>query len=266
MIELFSDPQVWASLLTLTLLEIVLGIDNIIFISIVTAKLPEAQQASARRTGLLMALAMRIMLLFSISWIISLEEPIVTVFGLALSWRDFVLLAGGVFLLYKGTKEVHEMTEGAHEEESSAVSLTFAGAVIQILLLDAVFSIDSVITAVGMAEHLEVMIAAVCISIGVMLLAAEPVAGFVNRHPTVKMLALAFLLLIGVALIADGLHFHIPRGYIYAAIAFSILVEVLNQMASRARKKGAKKPGSLAGQALRGKQRRMTSPTRTYNT
>ena len=261
LIEWITDPAILASLLTLTVMEIVLGIDNIIFLSIVTGKLPEAQQASARRVGLLLALGMRILLLFSISWIIGLEEPVFEALGQGVSWRDLVLLAGGVFLLYKGTVEVHEMTEGEHpEEEAGGATTTFASAVVQILLLDAVFSIDSVITAIGMAQHLPIMIAAVVVSIGVMLVAAGPVADFVNAHPTVKMLALAFLLLIGVALIADGLHFHIPRGYIYAAIGFSILVEFLNQLAARARKRRPAKGRSLAMQALAGRQRRPLHP------
>jgi predicted tellurium resistance membrane protein TerC len=236
MLELLSDPQAWASLLTLTALEIVLGIDNVIFLSIVTAKLPLAQQPVARRVGLGLAAGMRVALLLSISWIIGLTQPVFSLFGEAFSWRDIVLFGGGLFLLVKGTMEIHHMTEGAGDEHhDSKAKASFAGVIAQVVMLDIVFSLDSVITAVGMAQHLEVMIAAVLISVGVMLIAAKPIGDFIQRHPTVKMLALSFLLLVGVALIADGLHFHIPRGYLYFAIAFSIGVETLNLMASRTR-------------------------------
>jgi predicted tellurium resistance membrane protein TerC len=221
--------------LTLTLLEIVLGIDNVIFLSIVSGRLPEARRPRARTIGLALAAAMRIVLLFSITWIIGLTRPIFSVFEQAVSWRDLVLIGGGVFLLVKGTMVVHDMAEGAEEEEARAAPASFAGVIAQIVMLDIVFSLDSVITAVGMTNVLPVMIAAVLISVGVMLLAAKPIGDFINRHPTVKMLALSFLLLVGVALIADGLHFHIPRGYLYFAIAFSALVECLNLMAARAR-------------------------------
>jgi predicted tellurium resistance membrane protein TerC len=234
MIELLSDPQAWASLLTLTALEIVLGIDNVIFLSIVTGRLPEHQQRQARIIGLSLAALMRVGLLMAITWIIGLTAPLLTIGDYVLSWRDVVLIAGGVFLLAKGTIEIHHQTEGGeHGGQAKATSL--ASAIVQIVLLDIVFSIDSVITAIGMAQHLPIMIAAVLISIAVMLLAAGPVSTFVNRHPTVKMLALSFLLLVGVALIADGLHFHIPRGYLYFAIAFSIVVEMLNLLAARSR-------------------------------
>jgi predicted tellurium resistance membrane protein TerC len=235
MLELLTDPTAWASLLTLTALEIVLGIDNIIFLSIVSSRLPEAQQPSARRIGLIGALLMRIGLLASISWIIGLTEPAFSVFGHVVSWRDLVLGGGGLFLLVKGTIEIHHMTEGEVDERGPG-TVTFASAIFQIMLLDIVFSLDSVITAVGMADHLPIMVAAVVLSMIVMLLAAEPVAAFVNNHPTVKMLALSFLLLVGVALIADGLHFHIPRGYLYFAIAFSAGVETLNLLAGKARR------------------------------
>jgi predicted tellurium resistance membrane protein TerC len=234
MIELLSDPQAWASLLTLTALEIVLGIDNVIFLSIVTGKLPEHQQRQARIIGLALAALMRIGLLMAITWIIGLTAPLLTLGDYVLSWRDVVLIAGGVFLLAKGTIEIHHQTEGG-EAGGQAKATSMASAIVQIVLLDIVFSIDSVITAVGMAQHLPIMVAAVLISVAVMLLAAAPVSTFVNRHPTVKMLALSFLLLVGVALIADGLHFHIPRGYLYFAIAFSIGVEMLNLLAARAR-------------------------------
>ena len=236
MIELLSDPQAWASLLTLTALEIVLGIDNIIFLSIVTSRLPEHQQLNARRIGIGLALLGRLVLLFSLTWLIGLTQPFVEILGFALSWRDVVLLGGGVFLLVKGTMETHHMLEGEHGE-GTAGTATFAGVLVQIVMLDVVFSLDSVITAVGMAEHVPIMVTAIVIAMIIMLIAAEPTANFVNAHPTVKMLALSFLLLVGVALIADGLHFHIPRGYLYFAIAFSAGVEALNLWAAAARKK-----------------------------
>lgn len=234
MIDLLSDPQAWASLLTLTLLEVVLGIDNVIFLSIVSGRLPEAQQPRARVIGLGLAAGMRILLLFSISWIIGLTQPIFSVFEQEVSWRDIVLIVGGLFLLVKGTMEIHHMSEAA-EEDVQAAPASFAGVIAQIVMLDIVFSLDSVITAVGMSQHLPVMVTAVLISVAVMLLAAKPIGDFINRHPTVKMLALSFLLLVGVALIADGFHFHIPRGYLYFAIAFSVMVECLNLVAARAR-------------------------------
>lgn len=234
MLELLTDPAAWASLLTLTALEVVLGIDNIIFLSIVSARLPLPQQRPARQIGLGLALLMRIALLLSITWIIGLTTPILSVWDYDLSWRDLILLGGGLFLLAKGTMEIHHTVEG-EEEGGVKASSTFAAAIAQIVVLDIVFSLDSVITAVGMAQHVEIMIAAVVIAIIVMLVAAEPVSAFVQRHPTVKMLALSFLILVGVALVADGLHFHIPRGYLYFAIAFSILVETLNLLA-RARR------------------------------
>lgn len=237
MLELLADPSVWMSLLTLTLLEVVLGIDNVIFLSIVSAKLPEQQQPSARRIGLIIALAMRVVLLFSITWIIGLTQPVFAVLEQTVSWRDLVLLAGGVFLLFKATTEIHGYVEGEeHGSGATAAVASFATVVVQIVALDLVFSIDSVLTAVGMAKHLPVMIAAVVIAMGIMLWAAEPVSDFVARHPTVKMLALAFLLLIGVTLVADGLHFHIPRGYLYFAVAFSAAVEAVNLVSRRKRR------------------------------
>jgi predicted tellurium resistance membrane protein TerC len=234
MLALLADPHAWASLLTLTALEIVLGIDNVIFLSIVTGRLPADQQPKARRIGLGLAAVMRVGLLLAITWIIGLTAPLFTVLDFTLSWRDLVLIGGGGFLLVKGTLEVHHTVEG-EEAEASVGSATFTAAIAQIVALDIVFSLDSVITAVGMSRHLPVMIAAVLIAVAVMLVAAEAVSGFINRHPTVKMLALSFLLLVGVALIADGLHFHIPRGYLYFAIAFSAGVEGLNLVAKRAR-------------------------------
>jgi predicted tellurium resistance membrane protein TerC len=232
-----TDPQVWASLLTLTALEIVLGIDNLIFIAILADRLPAHQRNRARRLGLALALFVRLGLLASISWIFGLTAPIFELFGHDFSWRDLILIGGGLFLLFKGTREIHERIEGDEEEEGSHRGRTsFTGVIIQILVLDIVFSLDSVITAVGMANQLWVMATAVIIAVLIMLLAAGPVSGFVNRHPTVKMLALSFLLLIGMTLLADGVGFHLPKGYIYAAIAFSILVEALNQLAARRRR------------------------------
>ena len=232
-----SDPQIWASLLTLTALEIVLGIDNLIFIAILADRLPEHQRNRARRLGLALALFVRLGLLASISWIFGLTAPIFELFGHDFSWRDLILIGGGLFLLFKGTREIHERIDGDDEEEGSHRGrASFTGVIIQILVLDIVFSLDSVITAVGMANQLWVMATAVIIAVLIMLLAAGPVSGFVNRHPTVKMLALSFLLLIGMTLLADGVGFHLPKGYIYAAIAFSILVEALNQLAARRRR------------------------------
>ena len=233
-----NDPQVWASFLTLSALEIVLGIDNLIFLSILASRLPSEQQARARQIGLLLALGMRLGLLTAISWIMRLTAPVLSVAGQAFSWRDLILVAGGLFLLYKGTQEIHARIEG--EEEHGAGpgrQAGFASTILQIGLLDIVFSLDSVITAVGMASQLPIMIAAVVVSMLIMLFASGPVSGFVNRHPTVKMLALSFLMLIGMTLIADGFGAHVPKGYIYAAIGFSMLVELLNQLAGRRRKR-----------------------------
>ncbi|HFD14981.1 MAG TPA: TerC family protein [Rhodospirillales bacterium] len=236
MLELLFSFEAWASLLTLTALEIVLGIDNIIFISIVTGGLPRERQPFARRLGLGLALLMRLLLLFSISWIVGLTQPAFALGGWTVSWRDIVLGLGGLFLLAKATIEIHAMTEG-RVESARPGSTTMVAAILQIALLDMVFSLDSVITAVGMAEHIEIMVAAVVIAMIVMLLAAEPTARFVNEHPSVKMLALGFLLLIGMALVGDALQYHIPRGYLYFAIAFSALVEGLNLIAARARER-----------------------------
>ncbi|MDF1732486.1 MAG: TerC family protein [Minwuia sp.] len=235
--EWLSDPNIWASLATLTALEIVLGIDNLVFLSIVTEKLPPERQPAARRIGLGLALAMRIALLSVVVWIAGLVAPVFSIGEHAVSWRDMILLGGGLFLIGKGTFEIHGAVEGEHEEGASKASTSFAFAIAQIVALDLVFSLDSVITAIGMTQNLPVMIAAVVLAMAVMLFAAEPVSRFIRTHPTTKMLALSFLLLIGTALIADGLHFHIERGYIYAAIVFSVLVEVLNLAARRARRK-----------------------------
>ena len=235
--DILADPHTWASLLTLTVLEIVLGIDNIIFISIMAGRLPPERQARGRQVGLALALVTRLGLLASIAWISTLTNPLFTVGEFDVSIRDLVLIVGGLFLLAKGTTEIHHNLEGEDEEAGGKGTATFTSVVIQIMMLDIVFSLDSVITAVGMAQHLEVMMAAVIIAVGVMLFASGPVSRFVNDHPTVKMLALSFLLLVGVALIADGLHFHIPKGYLYFAIAFSILVESLNLLANRRRRR-----------------------------
>lgn len=224
---LFSSENLLA-LFTLTMLEIVLGVDNVIFISILAGKLPQEQQARARQVGLALALITRILLLLSISFIATLTTPLFNVLSFEPSGRDLILLGGGLFLIYKATTEIHEKLEGEEGHASSRGGVTFTSVIIQILLLDVVFSLDSVITAVGMADDVRIMITAVVIAVAVMLFAAGPLSEFVNRHPTVKMLALSFLLLIGFSLVAEGLHFHIPKGYIYFAMGFSVLVEVLN--------------------------------------
>jgi predicted tellurium resistance membrane protein TerC len=235
-----TTPEAWIALLTLTVLEVVLGIDNVVFISILAGKLPPAQQAKARRLGLGLAMIMRIALLFSISLIIRLTAPLFTVFGEEISGRDLVLIVGGLFLLTKSTREIHERLEGEEGGKSVRVRPSLTSVLIQIMLLDIVFSLDSVITAVGMAEDLGVMVAAVVIAVAFMMIFATPVSDFVDRHPTVKMLALSFLLLIGVALIADGLNQHIPKGYIYFAMAFSVGVEILNLRMKRVQTEAVK--------------------------
>ncbi len=223
-----TSPESWVALLTLTVLEIVLGIDNVIFISILVGKLAKAQQPKARRLGLGLAMFLRIGLLASLAWMARLTAPLFSVLGKDISGRDLILLAGGLFLLTKATREIHEKLEGEEGEASSRVAASFGAVIAQILVLDIVFSLDSVITAVGMANHLPVMIAAVVIAVGVMMFAAGPIGDFVARHPTVKMLALAFLILIGMSLLAEGLGQHIPKGYVYFAMAFSVFVEFLN--------------------------------------
>ncbi len=223
-----TSPEAWIALLTLTVLEIVLGIDNVVFISILAGKLPQDQQAKARRIGLGLAMIMRIVLLLSLTWIIKLTAPLFTVLGEEISGRDLVLIIGGLFLIAKSTREIHERLEGEEGEASVRVKPSLLSVLLQIMVLDIVFSLDSVITAVGMADDLGVMVTAVVIAVGFMLVFAGPVSDFVDRHPTVKMLALSFLLLIGLALIADGLNQHIPKGYIYFAMAFSVSVELLN--------------------------------------
>ena len=233
MLELLTDPAAWASLVTLALLEIVLGVDNVIFLSIVSSRLPIEQQPRARRIGLILALAGRIILLFAISWIIGLTAPFFEIFALEISWRDIILAVGGLFLIFKATTEIHGMLEGNDEGHGKPGAAVFVSVLVQIFLLDLVFSLDSVLTAIGMADDIEIMVAAIVIAIGVMLWAAEPMSAFVHKHPTVKMLALSFLLLIGVALIADALEFHIPRGFLYFAIAFATGVEILNLLVRR---------------------------------
>ena len=223
-----TDPEQWIALLTLTSLEIVLGIDNIIFISILAGKLPVAEQTRARQVGLLMAMLTRIALLFSINWLTGLTAPLLVIFGKGISGRAIILIAGGLFLLAKSTFEIHDKLEGQTGHSSARVRASFTGVVVQIMLLDIVFSLDSVLTAVGMADQFAVMVAAIVIAVFIMLFASGPISRFVNERPTVKILALSFLLLIGVSLLAEGLDFLIPKGYIYFAMAFSVLVEMLN--------------------------------------
>ena len=223
-----TDPQAWVALATLTVLEVVLGIDNIIFISILAGKLPEAQRDRARRIGLLLAMLTRVALLLSIAWIIRLTRPLFTLAGYGFSGRDLILIAGGLFLIAKSTHEIHQKLEGEEGQGGARVAATFKGVVIQIMLLDVVFSLDSVITAVGMARQVAVMIIAIMIAVGLMMWWARPIGEFVERHPTIKVLALSFLLLIGVVLIADGLGQHISKGYVYFAMGFSVFVEMLN--------------------------------------
>ena len=237
LITLFSNPETWIALITLTVLEIVLGIDNVIFISILVQRLPAERRDQGRLIGLGLAMGMRIVLLLAISFIVGLTQPLVTILGRDLSWRDVILIAGGLFLLWKATSEIHESLEGteAHEAQASGTA-SFGGVLAQIVLLDIVFSLDSVLTAVGMVDEVVVMIMAVVIAVGVMLVASGPLSRFVHKHPSVKMLALAFLLLIGVTLIADGFGLHVDKAYIYAAMGFSVFVEALNLR--RTQKKG----------------------------
>lgn len=233
----FTSPEIWLSFLTLSVLEIVLGIDNVIFLSLVSSRLPKHLQKKARQIGLFLALFARVALLASISWLTKLTEPLTEIMGFAISGRDLVLFGGGLFLIVKATMEIHEMMEESIGGEREVKVLSFTSAIIQIVILDIVFSLDSVITAVGLANDLPVMIAAIVVAIIVMLVASESISRFIDHHPTVKMLALAFLMLVGMALVADGLHFHIPRGYLYFAIAFSISVEALNLVMASRRKR-----------------------------
>lgn len=234
MIELLTDPQAWMAFATLTMLEVVLGIDNVVFISILADKLPAHQRDRARKIGLGLAMLMRIALLFSLAWIIRLTAPWFTVIGQEISGRDLVMIAGGLFLLAKSTHEIHSNLEGAQGHASARVAPSFGAVLLQIVLLDIVFSLDSVITAVGMADELAIMVAAVVVAVGVMLVFARSISEFVSRHPTIKMLALSFLLLIGMVLVAEGFDQHIPKGYIYFAMAFSLFVEMLNLRARKA--------------------------------
>jgi predicted tellurium resistance membrane protein TerC len=226
--EWLSNPEAWIALLTLTVLEVVLGLDNVIFISILSGKLPAHQQKKARSIGLAMAMIMRVLLLLSLAWIVRLTAPLFTILNQEISGRDLILLGGGLFLLAKATHEIHDKLEGEQGDAVKRIPPSLTAVIIQISLLDIVFSLDSVITAVGMAKDLGVMIAAVIIAVIIMLVSAGTIGAFVNRHPTVKMLALSFLLLIGMSLIAEGLAFHIPKGYVYFAMAVSVFVEVLN--------------------------------------
>ena len=241
MIELISNPQAWIALATLTALELVLGIDNIVFISILVDKLPKAQQERARRIGLFMAMFMRIGLLMVLAWIVGLVEPLFTLMGKAFSGRDLILIGGGLFLIWKSTGEIHQALEGEEGSSSSGVKATFVSVILQIMVIDIVFSLDSIITAVGMVDQVQVMIAAVVISVGLMMSFAGFIGRFVNDHPTIKMLALAFLVVVGVVLIADGFGNPVPKGYIYFAMAFSLGVETLNIRL----RKGSKAPAEL---------------------
>ena len=240
LLQLASSPTAWIALATLVVMEIVLGIDNLIFISILTNKLPKQFQARARRIGIGMALVLRLGLLSTVAYIVQLTEPVIDLFGQAFSWKDIILIAGGLFLLWKATREIHHSVDPRAQQEASVggkVAMGFVGAICQILMLDLVFSIDSIITAVGMTEHLPIMIIAVISAVLVMLLAAEPLARFINDNPTVVMLALGFLIMIGMTLIAEGFGAHVPKGYVYTAMTFSALIEGLNMLGRRARQK-----------------------------
>ena len=242
LLTLATDPAAWAALVTLVVMEVVLGIDNLIFISILTNKLAEAERSRTRRIGIALALVLRLAILGSVAYIVQLTEPVLTAFGRGFSWRDFILIGGGLFLVWKATTEIRQNVDPSPESEvpgGRAASLSFASAVGQILVLDLVFSIDSIITAVGMTEHLPIMVVAVLAAVAVMLLAADPLADFIHANPSIVMLALGFLLMIGMALIADGFGAHVPKGYIYAAMAFSALVEGLNLLRRRAGRKRA---------------------------
>ena len=228
MIELLSNPQIWVAFLTLTVLELVLGIDNLIFISILADKLPEKQRQLARNVGLSLAMLMRIGLLFIVSWIIGLTQPLFTLFQQELSGRDLILIGGGLFLLWKSVKEIHQQFESAEEKSQSYSAASFGGVILQIVLIDAVFSFDSILTAVGMVDEVEVIIAAVVVSIAILIAFATQIGRFVSAHPPVKMIALAFLVVIGIVLIADGFDHHVPKGYIYFSLAFAVAIEMLN--------------------------------------
>jgi len=237
MIETLVDPKIWASFLTLSVLEIVLGIDNLVFVALLAGRLPAHQQDRGRRLGLALALLMRLLLLGSIAWLVHLTEPVVTLFGHAFSWRDIVLIAGGGFLLYKGTREIHLRVESESEDPAARPVASFTGTIVQIMLFDIVFSLDSVITAVGIADEIWVMVAAIVVAMALMLAASGPLASFIDRNASIKMLALSFLLLIGMMLVADGFGVHVPRGYVYAGMGFSGAVEALNLLAARRRRR-----------------------------
>jgi predicted tellurium resistance membrane protein TerC len=237
MIELLTDPQAWIALATLTALELVLGIDNVIFITILVDKLPHAQRDLARRIGLAMAMVMRIGLLLVLSWIVGLVAPLFAVLGQEISGRDLILIVGGLFLIWKSTSEIHQSLEGIEGHASGVVKAGFAAVILQIMVIDMVFSLDSIITAVGMVDRIEVMVTAVIASVALMMVFAGPIGRFVSDHPTIKMLALSFLVVIGVVLIAEGFDHHVPKGYVYFAMAFSVCVELLN---IRMRKRAAK--------------------------
>jgi predicted tellurium resistance membrane protein TerC len=248
------NAEALVALATLTVLEIVLGVDNVIFISILSGKLPKQDQRRARRVGLFAAMFMRIGLLMSLAWIIRLTAPLFTVVGQEISGRDLILIIGGLFLLAKSTYEIHDKLEGEEGHASGRVAASFASVIVQIMLLDIVFSLDSVITAVGMAEHLWVMVTAVVLAVAIMLVSAEPISSFVHQHPTVKMLALSFLLLIGVSLVAEGFDHHIPKGYIYFAMAFSVFVEMINlRVRAKARPVELREPYVIEGGSGRGR-------------
>jgi predicted tellurium resistance membrane protein TerC len=248
-LPLLSDPAAWAALVTLVMMEVVLGIDNLVFIAILSNKLPEGQRQKARRIGISLALIMRLVLLSAIAWIVGLTAPVITLFANEFSWRDLILIAGGLFLLWKATKEIHHSLDPQPSEDvydkKAPIASNFTAAIVQIILLDIVFSVDSILTAVGMTEHLPIMVVAVVIAVITMLVAADPLSNFIGKNPTVVMLALGFLLMIGMILIADGFGFHVPRGYIYAAMGFSCLVEGLNMASRNARQRseGAKSQG-----------------------
>ncbi len=247
-LPLLSDPAAWVALVTLIVMEVVLGIDNLIFISILTNKLPPEQREKARKIGIGLALVMRLGLLGTVAWIVQLTTPVFEVFGHAFSWKDIILIAGGLFLVWKATKEIHhnvDLEDHKVDMVGGPVAMNFGAAIGQILLLDLVFSVDSIITAVGMTPHVPIMVVAVVVAVTVMLLAATPLANFIERNPTIVMLALAFLMMIGTTLIAEGMGFHVPKGYVYAAMAFSALVELLNMLARNARRR---KKGPAAGE------------------
>jgi predicted tellurium resistance membrane protein TerC len=255
LLDLAASPAAWAALLTLIVMEVVLGIDNLIFISILTNKLPESHRARTRTIGISLALILRLVLLSTIAFLVSLTRPVISAAGFDFSWRDLILIAGGVFLIWKSTREIHENmqdtdTSSAHatdEPKSAGATLGFASAIVQILVLDMVFSIDSILTAVGMTDQLPIMIVAVVVAVFLMMVASGPLAAFIHRNPSVVMLALAFLLVIGVMLVADGFGMHVPRGYIYAAMGFSAFVESLNLLKTRRRKRNADMPDGDSG-------------------